>query len=139
MNKSFQTAIVGGIIGGFMFGIMMQMMGMIQMVGKMVGSESIVISWLLHMIISVLFGIGFMVLIKFISNLFIASMIYGVLIWILGPLLIMPMMLGMGNMLGNAFEPAQLMSLMTHIIFSVILAIVYKIMDKKTMNNHVSA
>jgi uncharacterized membrane protein YagU involved in acid resistance len=42
-------------------------------------------------------------------------------------------------MIANAFAPDQLMSLMTHIFFSVILAIVYKVMNGKTVNNQVSA
>jgi uncharacterized membrane protein YagU involved in acid resistance len=38
----------------------------------------------------------------------------------------MPMMMGMGTNLAQAFAPDQLMSLMTHILFSIILAVVYK-------------
>jgi uncharacterized membrane protein YagU involved in acid resistance len=139
MNKSLKAAIVGGIIGGIIFGMLMQMMGMIQMISMMVGSESLVVGWILHMIISLIFGVGFVVLAKIIKNLILLTIVYGVLIWIVGPLLIMPMMLGMGPMIANAFAPDQLMSLMTHIFFSVILAIVYKVMNGKPVNNHISA
>jgi uncharacterized membrane protein YagU involved in acid resistance len=138
MNTSLKATVVGGIIGGIIFGIMMQMMGMIPMIAMMVGSESLVVGWLIHMIISIIFGLGFVILTKFVSNLIIATIIYGVLIWILGPLLIMPMMLGMGTMISHAFAPDQLMSLMTHILFTVILAIVYKLMNGKNLNNNVS-
>jgi uncharacterized membrane protein YagU involved in acid resistance len=139
MNKSQKAAFIGGIIGGVIFGIMMQMMGMIPMIAMMVGSKSLVVGWLIHMIISIIFGVGFVILSKLISNLIVATIFYGVFIWILGPLLIMPMMLGMGTMISQAFAPNQLMSLMTHIFFTVILAIVFKLMKAKTINNHVSA
>jgi uncharacterized membrane protein YagU involved in acid resistance len=139
MNTLLKAAVLGGIIGGIIFGIMMQMMGMIPMIAMMVGSESLFVGWLIHMIISIIFGLGFVILTKFVSNLIIATIIYGVLIWILGPLLIMPMMLGMGPMISQAFAPDQLMSLMTHILFTVILAIVYKFMNGKNINNNVSA
>jgi uncharacterized membrane protein YagU involved in acid resistance len=139
MNKSLQVGVIGGIIGGIIFGVLMQMMGMIPMISMMVGSESLAVGWIMHMIISVIFAAGFVVLAKFIKNLILLTIVYGVLIWIVGPLLIMPMMLGMGPMIANAFAPDQLMSLMTHIFFSVILAIVYKVINGKTVNNHISA
>jgi uncharacterized membrane protein YagU involved in acid resistance len=139
MNNSLKIAIVGGILGGVIFGIMMQLMGMIPMIAMMVGSKSLVVGWVIHMIISIIFGLGFVILTKFVSNLIAATILYGVLIWILGPLLIMPMMLGMGPMISQAFAAEQLMSLMTHIFFTVILAIVYKLMNGKNINHKVSA
>lgn len=139
MNSPLKAAIAGGVIGGIVFGIMMQMMDMIPMIAMMVGSKSLIVGWLIHMIISVMFGVGFVFHTKFVSNLIAATLIYGVVIWILGPLLIMPMMLGMGPMIGHAFAPEQLMSLMTHIFFTVILAVVYKFMRGNPINNNISA
>ncbi|MFZ3589882.1 hypothetical protein ACOI1C_11505 [Bacillus sp. DJP31] len=139
MNKSLKAAILGGIIGGVIFGIMMQMMGMIPMIAMMAGSESLVVGWLIHMIISIIFAGGFVIFTKIVRNPIIATITYGVILWVIGPLLIMPMMLGMGSMISHAFAPDQMMSLLTHIFFTVILAIVNKVMKGNTINTQVSA
>ena len=51
--------IVGGLIGGVMFGILMQMMDMLPMVAQLVGSESIAVGWLVHLVISAGIGLGY--------------------------------------------------------------------------------
>ncbi|WP_174703875.1 hypothetical protein [Alkalicoccus saliphilus] len=133
--KAISYGIFGGIIGGILFGMMMQMQGMIGMVAAMIGSESVVVGWFVHMVISVVFGISFVFLTSFIRNLWAAAVVFGIGIWIVGPLLIMPLMLGMGTMLGQAFAPAQLMSLVTHLLFAFIVAIVVNILQRRESVN----
>ncbi len=55
---------------------------------------------------------------------------YGVVWWILGPLLIMPTWLGMGPMLTKAFDGANLMSLMGHVVFGVVTGLVYRALSR---------
>ncbi|WNF36248.1 hypothetical protein RJD24_17635 [Bacillaceae bacterium IKA-2] len=125
-QRPIRAGIIGGIVAGIVFGMLMQMMGMIPMVASMVGSESVIVGWIIHMIISIVFGIGFGVIVKTRGSYYKAAVIYGVVLWILGPLVIMPMMMGMGTNLPQAFTPDQLMNLMTHVFFALILAVVYK-------------
>lgn len=86
------------------------------------------------MMISVIFAIGFVFFASQTKNIVILTLIYGVVIWIVGPLVIRPLMLGVGTNLANAFAPDQLMSLGTHIFFSIIVAIVYTILNKQSIN-----
>ncbi|TFB24059.1 hypothetical protein E3U55_04405 [Filobacillus milosensis] len=119
------TGIVGGIIGGVIFGVMMQVMGRIEMIASMMGSQSLLVGWIIHLMISIIFGIGFVLLTTVTKlNLILLTILYGALIWIIGPLIIMPMMMGVGTNLANAFSSDQLMSLMTHIFFTAIVALV---------------
>lgn len=131
LTTSLKRGAIGGVLGGIVFGLMMQSMGMIPMIAKMVGSESLVVGWTIHMIISIIFGLGFGFIAIKSEKVILLGGIYGILLWIIGPLIIMPMMLGMGMQLTNAFEPDKLMSLGTHIFFGFMVGIVYKMLSTK--------
>ncbi|QHE53577.1 hypothetical protein [Pontibacillus sp. HMF3514] len=131
VNQVVVNGILGGIVGGIVFGIMMQMMGKMPMIASLVGGEGLFVGWIVHMIISIIFGVGFGGFVLSNMNLLGLSFIYGVVIWILGPLLIMPLMMGMGTNFSNAFAPQQLMNLGTHIFFTLLVAIVFKMNEKR--------
>ena len=50
---------IGGIAGGIVFGIMMAMMNMFTMIAGMMGSDSAFVGFIIHMMISIIFGLGF--------------------------------------------------------------------------------
>jgi len=120
------AGVLGGIAGGIVFGIMMAMMGMLPTLAMMVGSESPVVGFLIHMMISIMFGLGLTVL--FGTRLLtgyvrgaLVGLAYGAIWWVLGPLVIMPMMFGGALFVVNA---GALLSLMGHMIYGVILGLV---------------
>jgi hypothetical protein len=47
-------------------------------------------------------------------------LVYGIIWWVLGPLVIMPMMMGMGVQFAAAFTGPMLMSLMGHLIYGAL-------------------
>ncbi|ANU23092.1 hypothetical protein [Planococcus donghaensis] len=120
-----KASLIGSTVAGILFGIYMQIMGMIPMIASMVGSDSLVLGWIMHMMISWIFGLGYGAMTLFSSRYYVLGVIHGVLIWIIGPLLVMPIMMGMGPMFGQMFASDQLMSLVTHLAFSLILAVVF--------------
>lgn len=128
MNTNNKAGVIGGIAGGVVFGMLMQMMGMMPMIAMMVGSESVLVGWILHLIISAVTGVLFVMMFgsKVSTNAdgVRYGLIYGLIWWVLGPLVIMPVILGMGIQIQNAFGQAQLMSLMGHLVFGVILGII---------------
>ncbi|MCF6137430.1 hypothetical protein [Pseudalkalibacillus berkeleyi] len=130
MGTSLKASAIGGVVAGIVFGIFMQMMGKLPMVAMLVGSESVAVGWFVHLMISVIFGLGFGVIASGRKNLYGLALIYGIVLWVVGPLLLMPTMLGMGVMIGQAFTGAQLMNLMTHVGFALILAFVYSKTNK---------
>lgn len=113
---------IGGLVGGMVFGMMMQMMGMIPMVAMLVGSESVVVGWGVHLGISLLFGIVFGFAVQRIAlswgSTIGAGLVYGMMLWVAGPLLLMPAKLGMPLL---QFNTVAWQSLMGHMIFGVIL------------------
>ena len=94
------AGVVGGVAGGAVFGMLMAVMGMLPMIAMMVGSDVAAVGFGIHMMISIVIGLGLTVLF---GNLLltgylrglIVGMVYGAVWWVLGPLVIMPMMMGM--------------------------------------------
>ena len=121
--------VVGGIAGGLIFGVLMAMMGMLPMVAMVVGSESATVGFLYHMFNSVVIGALFGLIFGSLSHAYAQgagwSLLYGVIWWVLGPLVLMPLLLGMGLQFGMAFAPPMLMSLVGHLIYGLLTGLVY--------------
>jgi len=121
--------IVGGIAGGLVFGAMMGMMGMLPMVAGVVGSQSALVGFVYHMfnsvIIGAIFGAVFGNQCRTWSQGVLWGLVYGFIWWILGALVLMPLMMGMPLQFGAAFTQPMLMSLMGHLIYGLITGVVY--------------
>jgi len=138
MNRTQITnGVIGGLAGGLVFGIMMGMMGMLPMIGKMVGFPSATVGFLVHMINSAVIGAAFgLVLGRFANKIGAGAgfgIAYGGIWWLLGPLTLMPLFMGMGfgvnwNM---AAATKMLPSLFGHGIYGVVLGVVYGILSRK--------
>ena len=125
LGRRITAGAIGGIAGGLVFGVLMAMMGMLPMIASMVGSDSAVAGFGVHLVISVLIGLGltvpFVGLLKSYGRGALICLAYGALWWVLGPLLIMPTVLGMPVFMIDATAG---WSLMGHLIYGVILAVV---------------
>ncbi len=121
----------GGVAGGLIFGAMMGMMGMLPMIGSMVGQPTAAAGFVVHMANSAIIGAGFaLVLGRFVSGArsgLGAGLVYGGAWWILGPLTLMPFLMGMGFGVNwnAAAAAAMLPSLVGHLMYGAILGLVY--------------
>jgi hypothetical protein len=138
MCSDVNRGIVAGLVGGIVFGIMMQMMNaptpdggqmpMMAMVAKVVRSESTVVGWLYHLFNSAVIGGIFGWLFGRRSKGFAAGLgwgaAYGFIWWILGGLILMPVLLGMSSFAPLQMEPMRpvaMGSMMGHLIYGIIL------------------
>lgn len=130
-TTSLKNGVVAGLTGGVVFGMMMAMMGMLPMIGAMAGHASALYGMLVHLVISAALGVKFAFLLgrrASSSGRGLAyGLAYGSLWWVLGPLTLMPLFMGMG--LGanwNLQAAAQMMpSLMGHLVYGAIVGWVY--------------
>ena len=120
-----------GVVGGIAFGALMAMMGMLPMIGMLVGREDALIGLGIHLLISATIGVTYGLLFGGIGAALrpatgaLVGGAYGFVWWILGPLLIMPTMMGMGTQFGDAFSETNTMSLIGHLIYGVILGVAF--------------
>lgn len=120
------AGLVGGVAGGLVFGMLMAVMGMLPTVAMMVGSDVAAVGFGIHMMISIGIGLGLTVLF---GNLLLTTyvrgllvgMVYGAIWWVLGPLVIMPLMMGMPLF---TIDTTALFSFMGHIVYGGILGVV---------------
>jgi uncharacterized membrane protein YagU involved in acid resistance len=138
MRSDVTNGIVSGLVGGVVFGIMMQMMNaptpeggqmpMMAMVAKVVRSDSIAVGWLYHLFNSAVIGAIFGWLLGARSQSFGAGLgwgaVYGLVWWILGALILMPLLLGMppfAPLQMAPMRPVAMGSLVGHLLYGIIL------------------
>jgi len=138
MRTDVNSGIVAGVVGGVVFGIMMQMMNaptpeggqmpMMGMVAKVVRSDNVFVGWLYHLLNSALIGAGFGWLFGSRSRNFVAGLgwgaLYGFVWWVVGGLILMPLLLGMPPFAPVQMEPMRPLamgSLVGHLIYGIIL------------------
>ena len=121
----------GGFAGGLIFGAMMGFMGMLPMIGSMVGQPTAAAGFVVHMVNSVIIGAGFAIVLgRFVSGTPSGvgiGLAYGGVWWILGPLTLMPLLMGMGFGVNwnVAAAAAMLPSLVGHLMYGAVLGLVY--------------
>lgn len=127
------AGVAGGLSGGIVFGVLMALMGMLPMIASLVGSSSAALGFLVHLVISVLIGLALTVpfarlLTGSLGRSALVGAVYGALWWVLGPLLIMPAMMGMPLL---ALNGASALSLMGHVMYGLILGLVATIVLRR--------
>jgi uncharacterized membrane protein YagU involved in acid resistance len=125
--------VLGGLAGGLVFGGMMQALGMMGMVAMLVGSESLAVGWLVHLAISAAFGAvyGAVVAPRAVGWApgIIAGLTYGAVLWVAGPLLLMPARMGMPLF---DITTTAVQSLVGHLVFGLVLAAVVVALSRRT-------
>jgi len=137
-NKTLAGALAG-LIAGLVFGFMMQMMRaptpegaqvpMMAMVAQVVGSSSLFVGWLYHLFNSAVIGAIFGWLLGTrtadrMGNAVVLGAGYGVIWWVLGGLILMPLALGMPAFAPLRMEPMRpvaMGSLLGHILYGIVL------------------
>ena len=129
--KRIKQGVLGGLAGGVVFGAMMAQMGTLPMIGKMVGSPTVAAGFAVHMVNSAIIGAAFAVAfgrgIHGLGSGLRSGLVYGGVWWVLGPLTLMPLFLGMGLGVNWTATAAvkMLPSLMGHVIYGAILGVTF--------------
>ncbi len=132
--KSVVIGAVSGLGGGIVFGMMMAMMGMLPMIAMLAGSQDPMVGFGVHMLISAAIGGAYGLVAGHLPQnaglAIMAGVVNGVVWWVLGALILMPLMLGMGNMVLQIGQ-AQWLSLMGHMVFGVIAGLLFLLLNKR--------
>jgi len=133
-TNHIQSGVKGGLIAGVVFGAMMGMMGMLPMIAMLLKSESAIFGFILHLVFSAIIGGTFGLIFGHVAlnkgSGVLLGLLYGVIWWVLGPLVIMPVWLGMGLQLSAAGMTMALPSLWGHLVFGFILGLIYPMFAK---------
>ncbi len=131
MSKNITAGIYAGLFGGSVFAIMMAVGGMFPMISGMMGMDNALVGFVLHLIISAVIGAIFGLALDTMvmqgpGMSLLTGGIYGIVWWVLGPLLIMPLAMGM-----PVFQIQAMMgSLFGHITFGITMGMIYFLLRK---------
>ncbi len=135
LNSLAISGALAGLAGGVVFGIMMGLMGMLPMVGMLVGQENAAIGSVVHLAISAFIGAVYGVIAGRLpinaTNAFVGGIVNGVVWWVLGALILMPLFLGMTHMV-FVIGQAQWMSLLGHILYGLVTSFVFIPLAKRS-------
>src|SRR5919106_3603463 len=140
MSSRISASVVAGLIGGVVFGLMMQMMmaptpeggrmSVLAIVGQIVGSPTIGVGWLYHLFNSAVIGANFGWLLGDRAHGYASASgwgaVYGFVWWIIGGLVLMPVLLGMPAFAPLMMPPMRMVamgSLVGHVIYGVMLGV----------------
>jgi hypothetical protein len=139
MRNTITAGAVAGLMAGVVFGLMMQMMSapgpggssvpMMAMVAQVVGSSSVAVGWVYHLFNSAVIGAAFGLLLggRVATSMRRGAALgagYGILWWVLGGLILMPLFLGMppfAPVRMAPMRPIAMGSLVGHLIYGVLL------------------
>lgn len=124
-RRLVQAGTTGGIVGGIFFGLLLAGLGTLPLIAELVGSDSVVIGFVVHMLISALFGALFGLALELaqvkLSRALSYGILYGLFWWVAGALTLMPLLLGLSPNYAQALSQANVMSLLGHIVYGVVL------------------
>jgi hypothetical protein len=130
------AGMAAGLIAGAVFGLILQMLmaptpegariPMMAMVAKVVRSDSMLVGWLYHLFNSAVIGaiFGWITHITAYGRGLCWGALYGAFWWVLGGLVLMPILLGMPAFAPIAIEPMRpvaIGSLIGHLVYGLIL------------------
>ncbi|MGQ0535643.1 MAG: hypothetical protein ACT4PT_06190 [Methanobacteriota archaeon] len=118
-----------GLAAGLVFGAMMQMQGMIPMIAMLVGSESLVVGWIVHLAISFVFGaiFGAAVVATGWEGGVAFGLAWGFVLWVGAGMLVMRTVMDMPI----AVDRDAQMSLAGHLAYGLVLGIAYVALSKR--------
>jgi uncharacterized membrane protein YagU involved in acid resistance len=127
--------LVASLVGGLLFSLIMLSTGTLPRVAAIVGGNSVLLGFVVHLIISVLIGMSYGFLFTHEAPDFGTSLawglVYGLLWWFLGPLTLFPLLLG-GSVLWNLAAVGQVLpSLLGHLIYGAATALVFTLLQRR--------
>ncbi|MEU3300184.1 hypothetical protein ABZ729_10230 [Streptomyces sp. NPDC006678] len=120
---------LAGLVGGMVFGGVMVLIGFLPTVAAIVRTDSPVVGFAVHMLLAAIIGSVFGVLVARQRELLFWGLAYGVLWWFLGPLTLLPILLGRPVAWDVATAQALIPSLLGHLAYGAVTAAVLALLS----------
>lgn len=128
-SEHIKAGVWAGLIAGVVFGAMLGQLGVLPTIAKLLGGSSALFGFALHLVFSVVIGIIFSIFLGHAATDkargVALGLVYGLIWWFLGPLIIMPVLLGAGIQLTAQGMQAALPSLWGHLVYGFVLGLIY--------------
>lgn len=133
--RSLGWGAAASLAGGLLFSLVMVATGFLPQVANLVGGSSPVLGFVVHLAISVLIGMSYGVLFAYEAPDFGSGvawgMLYGLVWWFLGPLTLLPILLGESFTWTPEAAGDALPSLIGHLIYGAATACVFLLLERR--------
>lgn len=133
--RALLMGIVGGVVGGLLFSIVMVSVGALPSIALLVGAQSAVVGFLVHLLISIIIGVSYGLLFQRQSVSYGSGiawgMLYSLLWWLLGPLTLYPILLRQPPDWSLAVVIAQYPSLVGHLLYGAGLGFFFQYLSNR--------
>ncbi len=138
-NFHFTAGLIGGLTGGLLFGVVFSIIGVLPLIASTVNSSSAFVGWVMHLIVSMVIGVIF----AFVFGRRINSygeatsfgLFYGVILWILGALVLLPL-IGLNVSFSGLLSTLSLVSLVGYLVYGLVLGLVFGAVDRPHLVEH---
>lgn len=126
-GKDYKAGAISGLAGGIIFAILLGFADSFPLIARLVGSTSAGAGLIVHLVVSIIVGLTFAWWFGSVSHTYRDGVGYGLLHgliwWVIGPVVVMPLVLGLE--LANPFTAGNIMSLFGHLIYGLVIGVVY--------------
>jgi uncharacterized membrane protein YagU involved in acid resistance len=133
--RALGRGVLAGLVGGALFTFVMVQIGFLVTVARLIGSTSPLTGLLVHLVISVLIGASYGLLFRLQSHDLGSALgwgvSYGFFWWILGPLTLMPILLGVAPQWTVDAAASLFASLVGHLAYGGGLGVTYYILEAR--------
>jgi hypothetical protein len=133
--QSLGWGALASLAGGLLFSLVMVGTGVLPAVASLVGGASPLLGFIVHMVISALIGMSFGLLFQYEAPSLGAGvawgLVYGLAWWFIGPLTLLPILLGSSFTWTVEAAAATLPSLIGHLLYGAATAFVFMILQRR--------
>ena len=126
---------LASLVGGVLFTVVLLAIGFLPKVANIVGGSSLILGFMVNMIISTLIGMSYGLLFRYEAPDFGSGvawgLVYGLIWWFIGPLTLMPILLGGTFNWTTETAGALLPSLIGHLIYGAATAVVFLVLERR--------
>ncbi len=128
-KKNIWSGIIGGLVAGIVFGFILIRLGTLSTAGCLVGLSDPLSGFIVHLIFCGILGLIFaLIFCKCCTTFYSSSLwgiIYGVIWWFLGPLVLCPWLAGVEMSWSQNTLTRSFPMLVGHLVFGLILGVIY--------------
>jgi hypothetical protein len=132
---SLKWGATASLAGGLLFSLVMLAIGFLPKVASLVGGTSIALGFAVHLLISAMIGMSYGLLFRHEAPDFGSGvawgLVYGLIWWFIGPLTLMPILLGSRFSWTPETASALLPSLIGHLVYGAATAIVFLVLERR--------
>jgi uncharacterized membrane protein YagU involved in acid resistance len=132
---SLSHGAVASIAGGLLFSIVLLVIGSLSQVATLVGSSSVILGFLINMMISTAIGMSYGVLFRYEAPDFGSGvawgLVYGLIWWFIGPMTLMPILLGGTFSWTTPTAAGLLPSLLGHLMYGAATAVLFLALERR--------